>query len=64
MATPVVEESGTGSNTPKMMPFRELPTRPRMIVPDWLPAQEGKEIKYTLSFVNGVYQMYKQEVRG
>ena len=35
-----------------------------MIVPDWLPAQQDKEITYNLSLVNGVYQMHKQEVRG
>lgn len=46
-----------------MVPFRALPTRPRMVVPEWLPMKEGKEIKYTLSLVNGVYQMHKQEVR-
>ncbi|CAB1115455.1 AST [Ectocarpus sp. CCAP 1310/34] len=45
----------------KMMPFRDLPTRPRMVVPQWLPMKEDKEIKYTLSLVNGVYQMHKQE---
>lgn len=32
-----------------------------MIVPDWLPAQQDKEVQYTLSLVNGVYQMHKQE---
>lgn len=46
-----------------MMPFRELPVRPRMVVPEWLPMNEDKEIKYALSLVNGVYQNLKQEVR-
>lgn len=46
----------------KMIPFRELPVRPRMVVPEWLPMKEDKEIKYKLSLVNGVYQMHQQEV--
>lgn len=44
-----------------MLPFRELPTRPRMAVPEWLPMME-KQVKFKLSVVNGVYHMFKQEV--
>jgi len=35
-----------------------------MAIPEWLPAKGDKEIKYTLSLVNGVCQMHKQEVGG
>ena len=52
------------SSSQTKMPFRELPVRPRMAVPEWLPQKEGKEVKYVLSLVNGVYQMHKQEVCG
>ncbi|CAN0436574.1 unnamed protein product [Pylaiella littoralis] len=45
----------------KMIPFRELPVRPRMVVPEWLPTKEEKEIKYTLALINGVYQVHNQE---
>lgn len=48
----------------KKMPFRELTVRPKMAVPDWLPDKKGSDgFKYDLSLVNGVYQMFRQEVR-
>eukprot|EP00752_Nemacystus_decipiens_P013824 g12273.t1 len=40
---------------------RREPWPPRMKVPEWLPTKEGKDFKYTVSLVNGVYQMHKQE---
>eukprot|EP00903_Cladosiphon_okamuranus_P015917 g14702.t1 len=43
------------------MPFRELPVRPRMKVPEWPPMKDNKDFKYKLSLVNGVYQMHRQE---
>lgn len=33
-----------------------------MVVPEWLPTKEEKEIKYTLALINGVYQVHNQEV--
>ncbi|CAM9593461.1 unnamed protein product [Ectocarpus sp. 12 AP-2014] len=51
----------SSSDGRKIMSFRELPTRPRMAVPAWLPMMEEKQVKFTLSVVNGVYQMFKQE---
>ncbi|CAN0317780.1 unnamed protein product, partial [Ectocarpus fasciculatus] len=50
------------SSDGRKMPFRDLPTRPRMAVPAWLPMmEEKKQVKFTLSVWNGVYQMARQE---
>ncbi|CAM9840149.1 unnamed protein product [Ascophyllum nodosum] len=52
------------SKSTKSMPFRELPVRRRMEVPEWLPTadiKDGEELYYKLSLVNGIPQMHRFE---
>lgn len=72
MSTPVTAENdGPGTmllptQNLQKMPFRELPRRPKMVAPAWLPAQEDtrNEIKRVSGRANGIPRTFIQEVRG
>lgn len=44
------------------MPFRDLPTRPKMFLPQQWPSSDDDTLVNVVNTVNGVSQLYRQEV--